>query len=229
MNPVTVRKDVMLCPDCDLLLEKIQLRGGTKLVCPRCHATLRMHIKNTVEKTLALSVTGLLLFFPAMFLPLLSFHVIGLESSGDIIGSTVAMLQSGFIFTGIAVFLTSIVIPLIKLLLLFVVSFQIRFEAATRKTALLLRLYRYLDEWGMLEVYMIGILVTIIKMIHMAKINYDVGFFCFVGLLAATLLSSTFLDEEFFWEEIDRQSRERDFIPGMEASLASDKRERLGA
>ncbi len=206
MDSPRIRDDVILCPDCDLLLEATTLEAGTKIVCPRCHATLRTPVTNTVEKTMALSLTGLVLFVPAMFLPLLSFDVVGLESSGDIISSSLAMIRTGFIFTGIAVLLTSVLIPLAKLLILFTVSLQVQLQKSNRKTAIAFRLYRHLDEWGMLEVYMIGILVTIIKMMHMAKINYDAGFFCFVGLLLVTLSSSVFLDEHYFWEKIYTQS-----------------------
>lgn len=210
MKSVKIRENILLCPDCDLVLEKIENQPGTKLVCPRCHATLRSYVVNTVEKTMALSMTGLVLFIPAMFLPLLSFDVIGLESSSNIISSAIAMMRTGFLFTGLAVLLTSILIPLVKLLILFVVAFQVQRGRATKNTAIAFRLYKHLDEWGMLEVYMIGILVTIIKMMHMAKIHYDMGFFCFIGLLLVTLTSSTFLDEHYFWKQIYRQSLQQE-------------------
>ena len=205
MHFIKIREDIFLCPDCDLVIENIESQPGRKLVCPRCSATVRTFVTDTVEKTLALSITGLVLFIPAMFLPLISFDVIGLESSGSIISSAFAMIRTGFLFTGIAVLLTSAVIPLAKLLVLFVVTIQVLGGKTTRRTAVAFRLYKHLDEWGMLEVYMIGILVTIIKMLHMAKIHYDAGFFCFIGLLLTTLMSSLFLDEHYFWKKIYQQ------------------------
>jgi len=99
---------------------------------------------------------------------------------------------------------------LIKLVMLFAVAGIIHTGRATRKTAVMFRYYQHLDEWGMLEVYMIGILVTIIKMLHMAHVEYDVGFYCFIGLLAATLGSAAVLDKNRFWKLIDRQARERE-------------------
>ena len=155
---------------------------------------------------MALALTGLLLFPPAVFLPLLTLDVLGLESSGSIFSSARAMVESGYLFTGVAVFVTSMVVPFIKLLLLFIVSVQIRMSRSGKSTICMFRAYKRLDEWGMLEVYMIGILVTIIKLLHMAKIQYDVGFFCFIGLLSATLLSSFFLDEVFYWSRMEAQA-----------------------
>ena len=203
-------KDVAVCPDCDLVLRYKEPEPGQKVCCPRCNCTLSAPVENSVEKTMVLSLTGLILFFPAIFLPLLTLDILGLESTGSIFSSAQAMVASGFVFTGVAVFLTSIVIPFVKLLLLFLVSLQLHLVRGNVSTVLMFKAYKRLDEWGMLEVYMIGILVTVIKLLHMAKIEYDVGFFCFIGLLGATLLSSSFLDENHYWKEIEKQVNEED-------------------
>ncbi len=206
---INAKEEVLVCPDCDLLLRAKKPRPGEKLYCPRCHCTLDAPVEDSVEKTMALSLTGLLLFPPAIFLPLLTLDILGLESTGSIFASAQAMVKSGFLFTGLAVYVTSIIVPFIKLLLLFVISAQIRFKRCDAGTIFMFKTYRRLDEWGMLEVYMIGILVTIIKLLHMAKIEYDVGFFCFIGLLCATLLSSSFLDENYFWNQIHLQTSQK--------------------
>ena len=196
------RDKLILCPDCDLAIKNVQVEEGKRVLCPRCGRNLISPVSNTVEKTLALSIAGLLLFIPAIFLPLLDFDVIGLESSGSIWDSAIALVNSGFYFSGIAVFVTSIFVPLIKLLILLQVSFQLYISRAGALTIYLFRTYKHLDEWGMLEVYMISVLVTIIKMLHMARIQYDTGFICFILLLIITIFSSLFLDEHFFWKEI---------------------------
>ena len=216
-------KDMAVCPDCDLVLRFKKPEPGQKVCCPRCNCTLSAPVENSVEKTMVLSLTGLILFFPAIFLPLLTLDILGLESTGSIFSSAQAMVASGFVFTGVAVFLTSIVIPFVKLLLLFLVSLQLHLVRGNVSTVLMFKTYKKLDEWGMLEVYMIGILVTVIKLLHMAKIEYDVGFFCFVGLLSATLLSSSFLDENHYWEEIEKQVKEEDEQTKLDAAEAIGK------
>ncbi len=201
-------EEVVLCPECDLLLKPASVREGEKLLCPRCGAVLDSPKRNSVEKVLALTSSGLLLYAPAIFLPLLTFDAAGIESTGSIADSFMALINTHFYFTGVMVFLTAILIPLVKLLMLFTVAALIHTGRSTRKTAIMFRYYQHLDEWGMLEVYMIGILVTIIKMLHMAHVQYDVGFYCFIGLLTATLGSAAVLDENRFWKEIDHQAME---------------------
>ncbi len=218
MNSPIDPASVILCPDCDLMLEKIPVEYGSRLVCPRCSCVLLSPRENSVEKTMALVIAGLFMYLPANFFPLLTFDAAGLRSSGSIWESWLALADSGFMFTGIMVLLTSIIIPLVKLLMLLCVTVRIHTGTATRDTAVTFRWYHHLDEWGMLEVYMIGILVTIIKMLHMAHVEYDTGFFCFIGLLAATLCSSAAMDRHLFWKEIHRQacSREDGQVCGTE-------------
>ena len=131
-------------------------------------------------------------------------------SDGSVFGSAITLIRFGYIFTGIAVLTTGVLIPFVKLILLVMVCVPLYIRKGTKATAGYFRMYKRLDEWGMVEVYMLGILVTIIKMGHMARIHYDPGFFCFIGLLLATLLSSIFLEEHFFWKEIARQASEEE-------------------
>lgn len=214
----------LLCPDCDMLLEKVPASHGERLECPRCSCVLMSPSDNSVEKTMALTLSGLILYIPANFLPLITFDAIGMKSTGTIWDSWLGLIHADFIFTGIMVLFTSILIPLAKLLMLLTVTWHIQSGCSTRNTAILFRWYHHLDEWGMLEVYMIGILVTIIKMLHMAHVEYDMGFFCFIGLLAATLCSSAAMDRYYFWEQIDMQAsgrKQRAGIQGCSEKISS--------
>jgi paraquat-inducible protein A len=66
------------------------------------------------------------------------------------------------------------------------------------------RYYHYLDEWGMLEVYMLGVLVAVVKLSGMASVLPGIGLYCFIALLLVTTLMSSLLDEEGFWTRIEQ-------------------------
>jgi paraquat-inducible protein A len=61
-----------------------------------------------------------------------------------------------------------------------------------------------MDEWGMLEICMLGILVSIIKLKDLAQISYGIGLFCFVLLLTISLVASVTLDEHKYWSLIKK-------------------------
>ncbi len=202
--------DLAACPGCDLLYNKVSVHQGKKIRCPRCGTTLYTHIKNSVNKTVALSLTGLLLFLPAMAMPIMTFTVMGLKGSGNVVDAMLSMFERGYLFVGFMVLLVSVLLPLVKLYLLFWVAFSLKIGRSTTKLPGIFRAYKHLAEWGMVEVYMLGILVSIIKMHSMAAIEYNMGFFCFFALVVITVASSVKLDEDLFWELIEQNNKTKE-------------------
>jgi paraquat-inducible protein A len=54
------------------------------------------------------------------------------------------------------------------------------------------------------DVYLIAIIVSIIKMHKIATIEYNIGFFCFILLVLMTRATTSALDSECFWQELDK-------------------------
>ena len=226
----TINSDqVSVCPGCDLLLDKIQPTPGHTVVCPRCLRRLHREHPNSVQRTLALAATGMLLYLPANFYPLLTFNVMGIDASSSLFTSTLSMFDQGQHFVGLIVILTGFVFPLLTLSLLFWVSAGLLMGWKARWMPDFLRWYHHLTEWAMTDVYLIGVFITIIKMSHMAKIEFDVGFFCFIGLVIITVAAQASIDKGLFWQQIegDREDpREKKTFPvptsavtGKEAGL----------
>ncbi|NOQ45159.1 MAG: hypothetical protein GQ559_00540, partial [Desulfobulbaceae bacterium] len=198
------------CPGCDLLYHKVSVPQGKKVRCPRCGTTLHVFIKDSLNKTLAMSLTGLLLFIPAMTMPIMTFTVMGLKGSGNVIDAMFSMFHRGYWFVGSMVLLVSILFPLVKLALLFWVAFSLKILRYSANLPNVFRAYKCLAEWGMVEVYMLGILVSIIKMHSMASIQYNTGFFCFISLVLITVGSSVVHDEDLFWNLIEHKGKRKE-------------------
>ncbi len=198
------------CPGCDLLLENVPVAVGQVARCPRCDARLRIPRRNTVSNTLAMSASGLLLYLPAILLPLMTLDTIGMKESASIVDGVVGFYRQGYPLVALVVLLTSVLFPLVKLSLVFGVCLLIRLRRFPRAMARGFRLFCHLDEWGMVEVYLIGILVTIIKIYDMAHITYGTGFFCFIGLVIATVGISLVLDEHVFWRIIEHRGEAKE-------------------
>ncbi len=74
----------------------------------------------------------------------------------------------------------------------------------SRSLPFLFRSSHILDEWGMPDVYMIALFVSIIKIESVASIEYNFGFFCFLFLVLMTRAAVSALDPEEFWNEIEK-------------------------
>ncbi len=209
-------QDITVCPGCDtvIALGPIDVPIGSQVVCPRCKYRVRTPKKDTVNRTLALSVTGLLFFFPAHFMLLLQFEALGLFDHGTVFDTMISVYQQKYFFVALMVLMTAILIPLAKLVLLFLVSLGISRHQFKNQLPRLFRWYSHLEEWGMTEVYLIGILVTIIKMAGTADISYEIGFICFIGLSFAIVGCVFSIDRDYYWKMIGKlNGSERQVMP----------------
>ena len=194
----------IVCDSCDMMLEDIDVEPGHTVFCPRCGSKLYVPRADSCNRTLAFSITALILFYPAMVMPIMSLYTFGMEQSASVVGSIFKLFDKGYVFVSLIALLTVFVFPLFRLLLLLCVSLGLKCRKDFFRISFLMRCYHYLDEWSMPEVYMLGILVTIIKIYHLAYIRYDTGLFCFVGLILAITCASTTMDERFYWNAIEK-------------------------
>lgn len=187
------------CPHCDLLLQQTAIPEQYATVCPRCGYTLGKHHAGSLDKTLALTITGLFLYLPAILLPLLTLEKLGMSEAGNVLETILGLYHNDYIFVAATVMLSAVLFPAILLLLLFTVSLQLKIGKTNRLSIPFFRLALLLEEWAMVEVYLIGILVTIFKMNDTAAIVYDSGFFFFLALVFVTLGISAICDHHLFW------------------------------
>jgi paraquat-inducible protein A len=203
------RYDLTACHACDLLIEKQPVFPGSKIVCPRCGSTIDDPKADTINKTLAVVITGLILWWPANFMPILTMTIIGNTSDNTLMGGVIDLYRGGFYWVSLVVFVCSMLAPSAKLLLLLIVLLHIKREHYSRLLTTLFRFYGYLDTWGILEVYMIAVLVSVTKLVDLAAIRAGLGLYCFVGLLLASILAALNLDKAKIWESIEELCQQK--------------------
>jgi paraquat-inducible protein A len=206
-NIIDTNAWLIACPDCDLLLRKVPPPQGQKAMCPRCGHILLHSCRETVTRTLALASAGLLLFFPAIFLPLLTFQKLGMHESGNLLQTILEFIHQDYYLVAVVVFCAVIVFPLVKLSLLVVVTGCLKSGKYPTFLGGFFKIYCFLNEWAMLEVYLLGIMITIIKMYHSTDISFNIGFFCFTGLVLATMTASLTICKESFWALIESRGQ----------------------
>lgn len=197
----------LACPDCDLVLPKVQPPKGNRTECPRCGCVLLNHCRETVSRSLALALSGLIFYFPAIFLPLLTFRKLGLSETGNILNTVVEFIDQEYFLVALIVFLSAVLFPLVKLSLLAAVSFCLKIDRHPEFLKLFFRIYNYLDSWAMVEVFLLGIMITIIKMQDSTEIYFNTGFFCFIGLVLVTMTTSLSVCKESFWMLIESKGK----------------------
>lgn len=194
----------MGCPHCDLLLPQIRLTYGQKARCPRCKCVLLESKKNSVERTFAVSLAGLIAFIPATTYPLLGLQAAGLENEASLLQCVSAILDDGLFFAALLIFLFCILVPFVRLFLICYLTLQIIRKRYNPFDVDLFRLFHEIEEWGMLEVFLLGLVVSLYKILGVADAVFGFGLFAFVLLLLSATLVTFFLDEQLLWEKLGR-------------------------
>lgn len=198
---------LVACHECDLLMHKPDIGVGQGVQCPRCGFELYSLRHQFDKRSLALVLTALMLYIPANFLPIMQLNLLGRTSQDTIWSGVVGLYESGMQGIALVVFLCSMGIPLVKLLCQLCVLLSIHFRYGRAYGMLLYRIYHHLREWGMLEVYMMGILVSVVKLADMADMSLGVGLVCFIGLLLVQVWLEITMSPHQVWSALAERSR----------------------
>lgn len=195
-------EELVACHECDLLMRKPPLADGERAECPRCGYELYSHRHQVVRRSLALVIAALLLYVPANFMPIMQLNLLGQTTQDTVWSGVLGLYESGMRGVALVVFLCSMAVPLLKLLCQLAVLLSIRWDIGRTYGLLLYRIYHHLREWGMLEVYLMGILVAIVKLRDLADLSLGLGLGCFVGLLLVQIWLEVTMSPHQIWEAL---------------------------
>jgi paraquat-inducible protein A len=192
------------CPECDLLLTKMNPIPGNKHHCPRCGFVLQRPHNHSIERTLALSLAGLVLMIPANLLPMLGIKLFGNSFDGNLWTGVMALFKEDMWEVAVLVMLSSVLLPFVNMALAGLISFHLHMKKANAHITRWMRWLQHLNEWAMLEVYALGIIVACVKLSDMAEIKFGLGLYAFIALIIINALLANELDYTLFWQHIAR-------------------------
>lgn len=191
------------CPECDALYRRRPLSRGETALCARCGAKLYSLSRLTPDQMLGLVTGALLVYLIANSYPIVNLKVQGLTNSATLFGSIIALWREGKEPMAVLVFATTQLFPLLDLLAtLALLSAAVRYKARRRPGwfAPLLRFVLHLRPWGMVEVFMLGVLVALVKLSHLAHVLPGVALWAF-GALTVLLAAILTFDLRSLWDE----------------------------
>jgi paraquat-inducible protein A len=194
--------NLIACHECDLLLRIPAQPGGGVARCRRCNAVVHRSIPNSIERSLALTLAGLLLFVVANAFPFLAFSMQGQVTQTTLASGVVDLYNEGMWEISLLVLITTIVVPLLQLLILIYVLLPLYLGRVPRKLGTIFRFYHSLQPWGMMEVFMIGILVAVVKLVGMAQIIPGTALWSFAALIIVLAAATASLDPSVVWQQV---------------------------
>jgi paraquat-inducible protein A len=200
---VALTQTLIACHECDLLHRVQALPEKNKARCRRCGALLYVYYPDTVDRTLAFAVTGLVLLVIANVYPFLSLESQGAILETTFITGTILLAKQSLPGLAILVLLTSMLIPCLLLGGLVYVLLPIKKGHQLPGSPLIFRLILTLRPWSMTEVFLLGILVSVVKLAKMATIIPGPALFSFLALVFVLAAVNAFLDPHTIWEKMN--------------------------
>jgi paraquat-inducible protein A len=159
-----------------------------------------------IETVLALTLAGLVLFAISNVWPLLGLGIQGMEQELHLWGASIAFWEQDYPIVALLLVLNLVIFPLFELLSLLVISLTIRYRWRPQIAAFLFHWQRELRPWGMLEVFMLSILVSLVKLGTVATLIIGPAFWAFAGLIVVMAAATATLEPSTVWRELGRES-----------------------
>ncbi len=154
------------------------------------------HFKPTsFQRSLALTITALILYFPANFYPIMIIERFDGSRADTILSGIIVLFQHGSVFIAAVVFCASIAIPLIKIVALFYLLYRSKHPTTNNQlTTKLANILDFIGKWSMLDIYVISILMAIVNLGILTRIKTGPASIFFTLVVIVTILASHSFD-----------------------------------
>ncbi|MGH8745630.1 MAG: paraquat-inducible protein A [Burkholderiales bacterium] len=181
---------LLICEHCDTVYRRRALAAGEVARCRRCKAELERHTRLGAEPLLALVVTAMIVFVQANVWPIVTLEFNGQQVSSTLWGVILAMWRDHSLVVAMLVAGTLFFFPIIRMLLLGWLLWHARRRQRARGFRVAMVALHYLGPWTMSEVFVLGALVSIVKVHAYFDVRPDAGIYAYAALmLLITLLS----------------------------------------
>ncbi|MFT5711711.1 MAG: paraquat-inducible protein A [Glaciecola sp.] len=202
MKPVTAANSGLVnCLVCH------QLAPIASTHCKRCNTALSSRIINSVQISLSLLVTAVLLYIPANIYPIMSTELLGDTTESTIIGGIILFLEHESYFIAAVILIVSVILPIAKMFALAWLCYSAN-RADKIKQYDLTQLYRvteFIGKWSMVDVFVVAILVALLQLGEIMSIKAGFAASAFAGVVIMTMVSAHKFDTRFLWDKVDEE------------------------
>ncbi len=195
------------CHDCDALFTAPEVGEGERVLCPRCGANLFTRHVNTLQRTAAFTLAAATMYVAANLFPFLTLSADYRESDMLLIQSVTGLEGAGYPPLASAVAIFVFVSPIVVIGGLLYLVVPLMFGRRLSGSTLLCRLVQEARQWNMVEVYLLGVLVSLLKLGSLATLKLGISFYAYVGFIICLTWTITTVDYRELWDHLERAER----------------------
>lgn len=199
-----LRTGMIACRHCDMLQRTVPLTRHTTAVCARCGSSLYRGERTTLNAMLALALASAVLLIVSNLFPIADLSAQGIQSSTTLWGTGVALYDQGRALVGAMVLVTTILVPSLEIALLLYLLLPLRAGIVAPGLRAAFRMLIAIHPWGMMEVFMLGIAVTLVKLADLATVVPGIAMWSYVALIGTFTAITASFSTQAFWSWVEQ-------------------------
>ncbi len=183
-------ENIIECKVCGLFVDSTQASHTHFLKCPRCETKLNVHTDHGFD-ALFYALSALMLFVLINVFPLIDLSFVGMHLQTNLSDTIFTLFGGDMFLVGMIVFFTIVLMPLLNSIIIIISFIQNHSKFKIFTETLLHDSLHFTQNWTFMEVFILSIIVTYIKLVGMvSSTKFDVGFYIFIPYLVCFYLSN---------------------------------------
>jgi paraquat-inducible protein A len=192
-----------ICHYCDTLHVADPIAEGSRASCVRCGATLYQNRPASLVRVTSFSLTALFLMVIVHTAPFVHMDAASMRTVLTLPGAANSLIEEGSWLVGGGVALFTIVTPLVLAGGLVYVCGPLMFGFSAPGAMFVTRWMSKSEPWNMIEVFLLGVLVSLLKLGHLAELHFGVGFWAFTALMFCMAAAVAAIDKHELWDRLE--------------------------
>ncbi|MDR5615755.1 membrane integrity-associated transporter subunit PqiA [Arsenophonus sp.] len=179
--------------------------------CPRCHTKGYVRRPNSLQNTMALLLSSLVLYIPANVLPVMITNTLGSRLDSTIMSGVILLWGDGSYPVAIVIFIASIMVPSLKIVAVGWLCFDAK-GYGNRDPArmhFIYELVEWVGRWSMIDVFVIAVLSSLVQMGRLMSVSPALGVILFAAVVILTMFAAMTFDPRLTWDRCNVVSQSR--------------------
>ncbi|HGJ5875258.1 MAG TPA: membrane integrity-associated transporter subunit PqiA [Arsenophonus sp.] len=170
--------------------------------CPRCHVKGYVRRPNSLQCTMALLISSLILYVPANVLPVMITNTLGSRLDSTIMSGVILLWGDGSYPVAIIIFIASIMVPSLKILAIGWLCLDAKGygNRDPAKMHFIYELVEYVGSWSMIDVFVIAVLSSLVQMGRLMSVSPAIGVILFAAVVILTMFAAMTFDPRLTWD-----------------------------
>lgn len=173
---------LVVCAECDGVYQRLRLAPSEVARCRRCGATLGAGHRLDVGGQLALTLAALVVFAIGSASPIVTLELGGVHAVATLFDATRLTWEAGEHLVALLSAATAFAFPLLVILLRLWVLVPLHGGRQANGVVRAMRALRWVLRWSMVEVFMLGVLVAVVRSVGVTQMVLGPGIFAYAAL-----------------------------------------------